>query len=123
MGRAPRPTASQQVPLLLLLVLLSYLGSLAFCAAGMAMDTPAVGDVSSATVGAPVICSAGGGDCLLSWTAPISLVKTSYAIALLSVSGSLWLLLEGTASLGPIRHALDPPSGIRLHALLQVFRI
>lgn len=119
----------RQVQLLLLFALLTHIGLLAFCSTAMAMDAPVANELGIVSAGretemaSTIICSARGGDCLLSWTAPVSPSKTSYALTLTSVVGEVWLPHEGIASLQLASHALDPPSGVRPQALLQVFRI
>lgn len=128
-GLATGPTAPRQVHLLLVLVLLGYLGLLAFCSSAMVMDIPAPDERSVDVVGAemgmvspPVVCAAGTGDCLLTLTPPVSLFKSSHVLALPAAVG-IGFLLEGRASLEPGRHALDPPGGAKLQVLLQVFRL
>jgi hypothetical protein len=130
MGQACRQTAMRRMHLLLLFALLAHLGLLAFCSTAMAMGAPVVNEPGIASAGhdaemasTPTVCSARGGDCLLSWTAPASPTKTTYALALPGIVGEVWLPHEGIASLQLASHALDPPSGVRFQALLQVFRI
>jgi hypothetical protein len=122
--------AMRQMHLLLLVLLFAHLGLLAFCSAGMAMDASVPTELGFASAGpetgmasATAVCPVATGDCVLKWTAPASLSKTTYVLALLGVIGSVWLLHEGNASPQLAGHALDPPRAGRLQALLQVFRI
>jgi hypothetical protein len=129
MTRTSRLTATWQEQLLLFVVL-GHVALLAFCSAGMAMDSPAAHELGLASAGpetgtasALAVCSVSGGDCYLNWSAPISLSRTTNVLVLLGVIGSVWLLHEGGASPQLARHTLDPPRGVRLQALLQVFRL
>ena len=128
--RRSRLGATWQVPVLLLVILLGHYGWMAFCSGAMDMDAPApnewgyeLADPEMGMVSAPVVCSVGVGDCLLSWNARVSPSRSPHVLAPLAVLGSAWSLLEGTASLQRATHALDLPSGIRRQALLQVFRL
>jgi hypothetical protein len=129
-SRASRLLAAPQVRLLMLLVLVGHFGVIVLCARAMTMDAPPQADQSFALMSvdrgaatAPLLCPVGTGDCLLSWTAPASLVRVPETLLSLAVLGSVWLFLEAHAPLQLATHTLDPPSGVNPHALLQVFRL
>src|SRR4051812_44654535 len=98
LGQRSRLGTWRQLPLLLLVLLLSQLGLLAFCPSAMAMEAPSLDrsgfELVSADMGivtAPIPCAAG--DCLISSTVPVSLFKSPQMPILLAALGSPWLVL------------------------------